>query len=1144
MARIVIAKVLNNTRSKILGGTAVYQTGFDSDLGFITIAPASYESLSTMPAIGIVREDIEPGGEGVVVKTGLVGNINTSSTAVNAPVFVGSGGAITFTDPNDTDFDFYSQQLGTVTRVDDDEGLIDLFPLEVRPKIKHDEILEVREEQHHDPVTAKNIGGGAQVFKQIDRQAMTFRTLVAGEKIAITSFSDRIEIADNQLVDHIGQTASSGQVAYWLDSDTITGEPAFFWDTASGTLVLEDYLALKESVAPSLTSGYGKLFVKSSDSRLYFLNDSGVEFDLLAAGTGVPDTTFQDNKTFWNEAIYHLTIAADAYSASAGSVVPELTFQQNKSFWNEAIYHLRVAADGYAGGGGGTVTATQGSDGYLAFFTSANAIAGDNDLFWDRVNEGLRITATNLTVGGTILAKMKILRPDSRVGLIIEGDTGFQADMVLKAPSNAVDEKITQILTQTDGTFVIRATNDAFTTVTNNLFVGDLGTGDTAIGTTITTGARLHVYRNANFGGLGGSSLLLENPNTGGSGDSGVVLRNPVIDWFLGADRSDSSKLRLTPDDEPEFSSLGITILTTGEVGIGTKTPAKTLHVFKGSAGTIAATANASVVIENSTSSYIHMFTPDANESGILFGAPDMSIRTAIISPASSQLHFRAGGNITRMTLASNGNLGIGTQTPHATLTINGHIALEETAISPPAQDGYGYLYVKTDDKLYYRSGPGTEFDLTASTSGVTATQGADGYIAFFTGSNTIAGDNDLFYDRVNNRLGIGTSAPGDPLAVVGISEGPYRIIIDNESPNGKSTFALKQGGLYRSWFEHENDTGITVLNANVGILSLKTSNVESARLTTAGFGYILNNLGIQTQFPIEALTVVGSIAISEGSQPATQDGYGKVWVDTNGELNFVDDNGNNVLITSGGVVNASGGGVSETTFQENKNAQNEINHQILVALDGYAFGQTESEHYQQLSQAVSTIIVELDGYASKQTESEHYQQLSQAISTTIIALDGYTLDITFQENKSAQEEINKTILKALDGYGTGTGTGSGTVTSAQGSDGYVAFFTGPDALAGDNDLFWDRERNQLGIGTSVPNEKLTISGAISIEERVDDPVEEAGYGKLWVRTDGKLFFIKEDGIKYDLTAFTGDVDGGNFLDILNTIPAVDGGDF
>ena len=48
-------------------------------------------------------------------------------------------------------------------------------------------------------------------------------------------------------------------------------------------------------------------------------------------------------------------------------------------------YGSFTLSDLYSGGGGG-ITATQGSDGYIAFFTGSDSIAGDNDLYWDREN--------------------------------------------------------------------------------------------------------------------------------------------------------------------------------------------------------------------------------------------------------------------------------------------------------------------------------------------------------------------------------------------------------------------------------------------------------------------------------------------------------------------------------------------------------------------------------------------------------------------------------------------------------------------------------------------------------------------------------------------------------------------------------------
>jgi len=43
-----------------------------------------------------------------------------------------------------------------------------------------------------------------------------------------------------------------------------------------------------------------------------------------------------------------------------------------------------------------------------------------------------------------------------------------------------------------------------------------------------------------------------------------------------------------------------------------------------------------------------------------------------------------------------------------------------------------------------------------------------DGYLAFFTDSKTIGGDQGLFWDNVNKRLGIGTTSPTHRLTVDG----------------------------------------------------------------------------------------------------------------------------------------------------------------------------------------------------------------------------------------------------------------------------------------------------------------------------------------------------------------------------------------
>jgi hypothetical protein len=60
-------------------------------------------------------------------------------------------------------------------------------------------------------------------------------------------------------------------------------------DAGNDRFTVEGVTALGETTAPALTTGYGKLYVKSSDHKVYFKTQAGVEYDLTAAaGSGAP----------------------------------------------------------------------------------------------------------------------------------------------------------------------------------------------------------------------------------------------------------------------------------------------------------------------------------------------------------------------------------------------------------------------------------------------------------------------------------------------------------------------------------------------------------------------------------------------------------------------------------------------------------------------------------------------------------------------------------------------------------------------------------------------------------------------------------------------------------------------------------------
>lgn len=107
-------------------------------------------------------------------------------------------------------------------------------------------------------------------------------------------------------------------------------------------------------------------------------------------------------------------------------------------------------------------------------------------------------------------------------------------------------------------------------------------------------------------------------------------------------------------------------------VGIGTTTPARRLHVSSGASGATSLSSS-DLVIEDDTSAFQHFLTPNDIESGILFGDVTDSVAGGIIfnnAATNNGIQFRSGGNTTRMTLDGTGSLGIGTTAPINRLTI------------------------------------------------------------------------------------------------------------------------------------------------------------------------------------------------------------------------------------------------------------------------------------------------------------------------------------------------------------------------------------------------------------------------------------------------------------------------------------------
>ena len=87
----------NGTGGTLSKGTVVYQSGVQGQN--ISVAAASNNSASTMPAVGIVIADIADQATGQIALAGLVRHLDTSGFTAGDVLYVGASGALTATKP-------------------------------------------------------------------------------------------------------------------------------------------------------------------------------------------------------------------------------------------------------------------------------------------------------------------------------------------------------------------------------------------------------------------------------------------------------------------------------------------------------------------------------------------------------------------------------------------------------------------------------------------------------------------------------------------------------------------------------------------------------------------------------------------------------------------------------------------------------------------------------------------------------------------------------------------------------------------------------------------------------------------------------------------------------------------------------------
>lgn len=259
-----------------------------------------------------------------------------------------------------------------------------------------------------------------------------------------------------------------------------------------------------------------------------------------------------------------------------------------------------------------------------------------------------------------------------------------------------------------DRDFLKVGTSEASTNFLDNKYTF----GNNGFGTTTPT-RRLHVSNGVSGAISSGSTgiLLESNANvyqhflTPSTAENGLLFGTDTNSLGSGIIYNNVSN-----PDGFQFRAGGnftrMTLTNTGNLGVGTTSPARRLHVANGTSGATS-NANAGVVVESNGNVFQHFLTPSTAENGLLFGTNASSIGASLIFNNTSTLNgfqFRTGGNFTRMTLTNNGNLGIGTTTPNGILDVNANnrgvliprVALTATNVAAPIINPNGGAIVES----------------------------------------------------------------------------------------------------------------------------------------------------------------------------------------------------------------------------------------------------------------------------------------------------------------------------------------------------------------------------------------------------------------------------------------------------------------
>jgi len=461
------------------------------------------------------------------------------------------------------------------------------------------------------------------------------------------------------------------------------------------------------------------------------------------------------------------------------------------------------------------------------------------------------------------------------------------------------------------------------------------------------------------------------------------------------------------------------------------------------------------------------------------------------------------------------GKVGIGTENPTETLDVRGTLRVTGstgTGTTLLGRDGDGNV-----SNMSIGSGLGItngQLFATGGASGTTGGSGSTSQVAYWIGSTTLSGENNLWWDSGNDRLGIGTNNPQQSLHVAGSlrltgSNGTADSLMGRDANFDVSSISVGSGlslsGGTLSATGTSGGGGITSLNSLTGSTqTFSTGNTGSDfNISSVGTTHTFNiptassaNRGLlsSTDWSIfnnkiggagEATRIAfwsGSATISSSSNLYWDNNNSFIGVGTSSptsKLHVVGD----ALITQGAVI--QGSGTTSAAFAAR--FQNSGSTDILVVRNDNRVGINTSSPNQTLEVAGTMRLTGSTGTGTTLMARDASFDVSAITVGTGLSLSGNTLTTT----------------------GSTTGTGAAN---------RLAIWSSATELTNDNNLLWDFDEDRLGIGV-VPLVPLHVqspsNATIRLVRTTTSPADFsfiASNSKLSI-TGGQTFAISSTGL-------------------------------